>query len=98
MELSLIFGMSLGLTLLFELPIAYVWGLRGRELAAVLAANVMTNPMAVALSLVGVPQIPVELGVVLAEGAAYRLQDFRRPFWLALVSNGVSYGLGLLLQ
>ena len=45
------FALSLGLTLLIEVPIAYAWGLRGRELVTVLAANVMTNPLAVALYL-----------------------------------------------
>ena len=68
-----IFAASLGLTLLIELPIAYLWGLRKRELLTVLAANLMTNPLAVALHLTGIPQLPIELGVVLAEGAAYSL-------------------------
>ncbi len=91
------FALSLGLTLLFELPIAYAWGLRGRELLTVLAANVMTNPMAVALHLWGIPQIPIELGVVLAEGLAYSLHFGCRPWLLALCSNAVSWGIGLTL-
>ena len=66
-------------------------------LATVLAANVMTNPLAVALHLCGVPQLPIELGVVLAEGFAYSLHFDKRPWLLALVSNAFSWGLGLLL-
>lgn len=92
-----IFGASLALTLLFELPVAYLWGLRGRQLVTVLAANVMTNPLAVALHLWGLPQLPIELGVVLAEGLAYSLHFEKRPWLLALVSNALSWGLGLIL-
>lgn len=95
---------SLALTLLFELPIAWAWGLRGRALAVVLVTNLMTNPMAVALHLAGVPQIPVEVGVVLTEAAVYRTFS-RTPGWrvprpvlLALVSNVLSWGLGLIIQ
>ena len=93
-----IFAISLGLTLLFELPIAYLWGLRKRALLTVLAANLMTNPLAVALHLMGIPQIPIEIGVALAEGAAYSLHFEKRPWLLALVSNAISWGIGLILQ
>ena len=93
-----IFAMSLWLTLLFELPIAYLWGLRKRALLTVLAANLMTNPLAVALHLMGIPQIPIEIGVVLAEGAAYSLHFEKRPWLLAIFSNAISWGIGLILQ
>ena len=92
------FALSLGLTLLLELPIACAWGLRGRELVTVLAANLMTNPLAVALHLAGIPQIPIELGVVLAEGWAYRLHFDRKPVLLAITSNALSWGVGILIQ
>ena len=93
-----IFAISLGLTLLIELPIAYLWGLRRRALLTVFAANLMTNPLAVALHLMGIPQLPIELGVVIAEGAAYSLHFDRRPWLLALVSNALSWGIGFLIQ
>ena len=93
-----IFALSLGLTLLFELPIAYLWGLRKRALLTVLAANLMTNPLAVALHLMGIPQLPIEIGVVLAEGAAYSLHFEKRPWLLAIFSNAISWGIGLMLQ
>ena len=93
-----IFAISLGLTLLIELPIAYLWGLRRRALLTVLAANLMTNPLAVALHLMGIPQIPIEIGVVLAEGAAYSLHFEKRPWLLAIFSNAISWGIGLMLQ
>ena len=90
-----VFAISLGLTLLIEVPMAYFWGLRKGALVTILAANVMTNPMAVALHLVGIPQLPIELGVVLVEGAAYSIHFDKRPWLLALVSNAVSWGFGL---
>ena len=93
-----IFAISLGLTLLIELPIAYLWGLRKRALLTVLAANLMTNPLAVALHLTGIPQLPIEIGVVLAEGAAYSLHFEKRPWLLAIFSNAISWGIGLMLQ
>lgn len=93
-----IFTLSLGLTLLIELPVAYLWGLRRRALLTVFAANLMTNPLAVALHLCGIPQLPIELGVVIAEGAAYSLHFEKRPWLLALVSNAISWGIGLMLQ
>ena len=93
-----IFALCLGLTLAIELPIAYFWGLRRRELVTVLVANVMTNPLAVALHLCGIPQIPIELGVVIAEGIAYSLHFEKRPWRLAIVSNAVSWGIGLILN
>lgn len=93
-----IFALSLGLTLVFEVPIAWLWGLRGRQLLTVLAANVMTNPLAVALHLWGIPQLPIELAVVLAEGWAYSLHFNRHPWRLALTSNAISWGIGLFLS
>ena len=93
-----LFSLCLGLTLAIELSIAYLWGLRGRELVTVAVANVMTNPLAVALHLWGIPQIPIELGVVLAEGAAYSIHFEKRPWRLAVISNALSWGIGLVLN
>ena len=93
-----IFALSLGLTLVVELPIAYFWGLRRRQLVTVLLANVMTNPLAVALHLAGIPQMPIELGMVLGEGLAYSSQFEKRSWLLALVSNALSWGIGMLLS
>ena len=91
-----IFLLSFGLTLAIEIPIAYLWGLGGRQLGTVLAANLMTNPLAVALHLSGIPQIPIELGVAAAEGLAYSRHFEKRPWLLALLSNALSWGLGLI--
>ena len=93
-----IFAPSLGLTLLIELPVACLWGLRKRELLTIFAANLMTNPLAVALHLTGIAQIPIELGVVIAEGFAYSLHVEKRPWLLAIVSNALSWGIGIFIQ
>ena len=93
-----VFALSLGLTLLLELPVAYFWGIRKRQLLTVFAANLMTNPLAVALHLTGIPQIPIEIGVVLAEGFAYSKHFEKRPWLLAVVSNALSWGIGILIQ
>lgn len=99
------FLISLALTLAIELPIAYLWGLRGRAMAAAALTNVLTNPLAVALhTLVGIPQLPIEAAVVAVEALIYRSFS-RTPGWhlpkpamLSLVSNAVSWGFGLLIQ
>ena len=93
-----VFALSLGLTLLLELPIAYFWGLRKRQLLTVFAANLMTNPLAVALHLTGIPQLPIEIGVVIAEGFAYSKHFEKRPWLLAIISNALSWGIGILIQ
>ena len=93
-----VFALSLGLTLLLELPVAYFWGIRKRQLLTVFATNLITNPLAVALHLWGLPQIPIEIGVVLAEGFAYSKHFEKRPWLLAVVSNALSWGIGILIQ
>lgn len=99
------FGISLGLTLLIELPIGMVMGLRGKKyLLLMILVNVLTNPAAVLLCWLGVPQIPVELAVFLVEaGVYYRFSkegdwNIKQPILLALVANVVSWGSGILIQ
>jgi hypothetical protein len=101
----LTFVISLFLTLAIELPLALLWGLRGRALIMVTLANIMTNPLAVALhTAIGIPQLPIEIGVVAVEAVVYRTfsrtpgWEIPKPLWLAVVSNTVSWGLGLVLQ
>lgn len=99
-----LFGFSLILTILIEGFIAWLLGMRGRrQLLLVLLVNILTNPAAVLLIwMIGLPQLPVELCVVAVEFFVYR--SFRKgmkmpqPMLLALVCNGISWGLGLLIQ
>lgn len=95
-----LFGISLGLTLLFELAVALCFGLGSRDrLILVILANILTNPAAVWLHwAVGIPQIPIEIVVVLTEYYVYRKFYIPRPLLFSLAANGVSWGLGLILQ
>lgn len=99
------FGISLGLTLVLELAVARVLGLKNRRYILVLIlVNLLTNPPAVLLHWLGVPQIPLEIAVVLVEAGVYRLfageesWDLPKPVWLSLICNGVSWGTGILIS
>lgn len=96
----LIYGMSLGLTLVLELIIAFFLGYRGKStLSVVILVNILTNPAAVWLhTSVGLPQIPIEILVVIIEYYVYRKFDFDHPLRLSIAANGISWGLGLVLQ
>ncbi len=95
------FVISLALTLVLELPIALLWGLRGRELLLCALANLLTNPAAVLLCLLfPFPWVTAlaETGAVLIEGWYYRRYGIGRPWLLSLCANGCSFGAGVLLQ
>ncbi|MBR2046968.1 MAG: hypothetical protein IJ960_00040 [Oscillospiraceae bacterium] len=96
----IMYGMSFLLTLVIELPICYAWGLRSRDaLELAFLVNLLTNPAAVFLhTSVGIPQIPVEILVVIIECYIYRQFKIKHPFLLSLAANGVSWGLGVVLQ
>lgn len=105
MHLLEMFGISLLLTLILELPIAWAMGLRGKHsiLLAILV-NILTNPAAVLLCRLGMPQLIVELGVICVEGVVYHLFSREKgwkiahPVWLSIVCNTVSWGTGMLIQ
>lgn len=96
----IMYGLSFLLTLVIELPICYTWGLRSRDkLELAFLVNLLTNPAAVFLhTSVGIPQIPVEILVVLVECYVYRQFKIKHPLLLSLIANGISWGLGLVLQ
>lgn len=102
-----VFAVSLGLTLLLELPVAYYWGLRSRhDLTVAVLVNVLTNPAVVLLNglLSATPwwavQLPLEAAAIAVEGFCYRHcgEDVRRPYLLSLCANCISYGAGLVLN
>lgn len=95
------FAISLGLTLLLELPFVYLWGLRSRHnLKLAVLVNVLTNPAVVLLHGLYVPVLPLETAAIAVEGICYRMrgEDLRRPFLLALCANVFSYSVGLVLN
>ena len=99
------FGISLGLTLLIELPVGFAMGMRGKKhILLMILVNILTNPAAVLLCWLGVAQIPVEIGVFLVEAGVYywfsrdESWNIKHPVLLALVANLVSWGSGILIQ
>ena len=108
-ELLLTFAVSLGLTLLLELPVARLCRLRGRDYLLVILVNILTNPAVVYLDMVCAAhfpngrdlwQIPLEAAAILIEGWCYAkyAHSVRRPWTFALVANIFSYGFGLFLN
>lgn len=99
------FGISLLLTWLIELPVGLLMGLRGwRYISLLLLVNLLTNPAAVALHLLGVPQIPIEMGVIAVEAVIYCwfARDERwkisHPVLLSVAANLISWISGILIQ
>lgn len=101
------FLLSLALTLAVELPLAFAFGMRRRELLIALLVNCMTNPAAMLLALLlrtGTPlprwaiELPIEAAVVVIEWLVYRRGTAQKyPLLTSLCLNAVSYGLGLVI-
>lgn len=100
---------SLGLTLLLELPFAWVLGKRKRDLLLVLLVNTLTNPAVVLLYMLAgmytalppaLVKVVLEVAAVLVEAFYYRTygEHFHRPLWFSLCANALSFGVGLLLN
>ena len=105
MYLLEMFGISLLLTLVLELPLTRLMGIRGKKgVLLVILVNILTNPAAVLLCRLGMPQLPVELGVICVEGAVYGLfsreegWNIPHPVRMAVVCNVVSWATGILIQ
>ena len=95
------FALSLGLTLLFEVPFACLWGLRSRHnLTVAVLVNVLTNPAVVLLNALGGPILLLEAAAIAVEAVSYRHcgKEIQRPVLLACCANVFSYSMGLLLQ
>ena len=101
---------SLLLTILIEIPVAVLWGIRDRrELLIIALVQVITNPVAVLISNcfyrytdlnLYVFQIPIEIAVPVAEWLLYKsaIPTFKHPFLLSFTANPMSYGTGLILS
>ena len=99
------FAVSLLLTLVLEVPLAWCIGMRRKkELLLVLLINVLTNPAAVLLHWLGIPQLPIEAAVLAIEAALYRWfskdekWNVPYPVRLALCCNVFSYLSGVVIQ
>ena len=93
-----LFGVSLGLTLVIELAVGALLGMRtGRQILLVILVNVLTNPAAVLACWLGAPQLPVEVVVVIVEAVVYRWFEQPHPLGKSLIANGISWACGLIL-
>ena len=98
---------ALLLTEALEVPVCLLFGLRRKDLLIVLLANLLTNPAVNVLYLLSVLYTPLprvlviavlEVSAIVTEWLIYRsLTEAKHPFWMSLVANAVSYGVGLLL-
>lgn len=92
---------SLALTLAIEGAVARLWGLRGRAMWLCVLVNTMTNPAVVLLHQFFPgwgATAALELAAAAAEGVCYARFGVRRAWGLAVTANGVSFGIGLLLN
>jgi len=90
---------SLLLTLLLEIPVAWMWGLRNRyNLKVAILVNILTNPAVVLLSSMGFPQLLLEAAAIAVEALCYCCcgRNIHRPILLAVVANVFSYSVGCL--
>lgn len=99
------FAVSLLLTFAIEFPIAWCMGLRTQKhLVLVLLVNILTNPAAVLFHWLGIPQIPIELAVVVLEASIYLWYSndekwvIPHPVLLAVVTNTISWTVGVVIQ
>lgn len=99
------FTISLVLTWLIELTVATAMGLRGKKsIYLVLLVNLLTNPAAVLLCHLGIPQLPVEIAVIAVEALIYTSfsKDPRwqisHPIILSAAANMIAWFAGIILQ
>ena len=97
------FALSLGLTLVFELTFALLWGLRRRDLLLCALVNVLTNPVVVLLYLLFPHPVATavwECTASTVEGWYYRRygQNIRTPWLFSVLCNGISFSLGLVIN
>ena len=99
------FGVSLGLTILLELPVGICFGMRSRKnILLLLLVNILTNPPAVFICWLGCPEILVETVVMITEAMIYtwfsRDENWviARPVALSVTANTISWLTGVLIQ
>ncbi len=104
--MALSYFFALAATLILELIVALIWGLRKKELLMVVAANLISHPTLHLILLIGsffTPNVHLAIpflegGVVLAEYQLLKsLSDWKkgRVFLLSLTMNSVSYLTGI---
>lgn len=106
-----IMAIALIATILIELTLSFILGVRKKDLFTVILVNIVTNPIVVTIPL----YINLEFGIisrrivliifeiltVVVEGFIYKkMFDYKKinPYILSLILNVTSYVLGLLLN
>ena len=108
-DLPKVMLISLTLTLLFEVGVAFILKYRGKDILNVILVNILTNPLLnsvivtinyyCGLKTRNICLFVLEIVVVIVEGYIYQKYLRRRKingFLLSFVLNLVSYGLGIL--
>ncbi len=103
-------GISLLLTLLFEVCFFWLTGKRNKkDLLLVCLVNILTNPVVVLFYWLAVlytsfnsviVKILLEFSAILLEAYYYKNygENFRHPFVFSLSANIISFGLGFFIQ
>lgn len=98
------FILSLLLTIIIEVAVAFAFRIKGKDLLLVILVNVLTNPVAVLLSVLTgdkkCVQLLIELVVIFTEGCYYKKYSAKLKHGLlfSATANGISYSLGILIN
>ena len=95
---------SLFLTQLFELPFAWLWGAKNKDLIVVLLMNILTNPLVVMWHYTTwelgflISTVLPELAAIVTEATLLRkfTKDTPYPVLLGVMINLFSYSAGVL--
>ncbi len=96
------FLLPLALTLMLELPVAFLWGLRGKNILLCILVNILTNPLANLIHLFfpfAWVTLAIECAVVGGEGLCYKAcgDEIKRPVLLSFAANALSFLVGWLI-
>ena len=97
---------SLLLTMAFELPFAWLWGAKNKDLFVVLLMNIMTNPLVVMWHYSTwqygfvISTVLPELAAIVTEALLLRrfAKDTPYPVLLGVFINLFSYSIGVVLS
>lgn len=101
-----IFALSLGLTLVFELGYAWLWGVTGKDFFLVIIMNILTNPLVVAWHY-STQNMGLLISTVLPELCAIATEcvllsvfgkNIQKPVKLGIFINIFSYFTGVLIN
>ena len=110
-DLPIIMVKCLILTILIEVILAFILGIRKGDTLIVILVNIMTNPLVVSLPIFMLVRfgttyriitlVILELLTIFVEGLVYsKTLNFKKinPYILSLILNIVSYGLGEIIN